>query len=247
MCSTVGDGRSAPARRARRLPPRPTGGADAGAGQAAARPGAPDAGAAPGGGRAARRRVGHLVHVAGAGPPDQRLAPTCCARSGGRCASTRPGSEHLVSLAQPVGRRRCGRRHARRGAVVAAAADRGASNRRRPTSSGRTGSSPAWNAAQARLYPPIERARRHRAQPDVGAVRPPGRARADRRLGHPRPPGAGRVPRRHHRRSPRPGDDGARRPAVGAAATSSARGGRSTTWPGSRPACAGSTTPAPAC
>ncbi len=54
----------------------------------------------------------------------------------------------------------------------------------------------AWNAAEARLYPPLDRLDGLERNLIWVLFADCGHPRADRRLGHPRPSGAGRVPRR---------------------------------------------------
>ena len=147
-CGRLADG---PSRRARRVPAGAPRGESARAGRAAARARAAHARAAARGGGDARRRVGHLVHVARTGAPDQRV-PRRAARDRAGAALDEAGIEHLLALDRP--------RHA----------GRGAARRRRARSSGcstRWMPAPAyvlgphwefvaWNAAQARLYPRID-------------------------------------------------------------------------------------------
>ena len=154
------------------------------------------------------------------------------------------GTDHLLTLARPVADVPAPL-PARRRAVRAAPSDR----RLRAGSRLRARAALPVRRLERRRGPPVPaagRPRRARAQPALGAVHPPRRARPDRRLGPPRASGPGRVPRRDHRRPPRPGADRAGRPPDRRRATSSAAGGRSTTSPASRPGCAASTTPSPA-
>ena len=92
------------------------------AGLAAGHP-APHPGPAPRGGRAARRGRRDLVHVAGAGPPDQRQRPG--ARRGGAHAAAGPGR---AGAPVPAGRR-ARRGRGRRDAAPAASRSRPRSSR----------------------------------------------------------------------------------------------------------------------
>ena len=215
-------------------------------GQAAPWPRPPHARAAPRGGRPARRRVGDLVHVARTGPPDQRLDRRAAGdRAGAAPRRRRPGPPRL---ARPPDQSPTGPTIAPPDEVPTRAAP--AHRRVRAGAGLRARAALGVRRVERRRGPavPADRAARGAAaQPDLVAVRRPGRPRPDRRLGHPRPPGAGRVPGGHDLRAPRPRDGGARRRSSAPPARSSAAGGPSTTWPGSRPGCAASTIPAPAC
>ena len=131
-------------RRPRCVSARSPRGAHASAGRPARRANAADARPAPRGGGDARRRVGHLVHVARAGPSDQRL--------GRRAAGDREGVAPRRRRHRPPG---CARAAVAAGAAVAhrratapttsplpCAASSTPSNRHRHTSSDRAGSSP---------------------------------------------------------------------------------------------------------
>ena len=222
--------------RARREALRPTG-------RPPRRPRPAHAGPAARGGGDARRRVRHVVHVARAGPPDQRL-DRCAAGDRARAA---PRRRRASTISPPSASRPPAPPVADRyGPDDVPSALRRLIAAFEPAPAyvlGPHWEFAAWNAAQARLYPPHRSLPDERPQPVVGAVRRPGDPRADRRLGHPRPPSAGRVPRLHDGPPRRPADGRAGRAAAAPPATTSTAGGPSTTSPASRPGCAASTIP----
>ena len=139
----------------------------------AARAGPAHPGPAPRGGGAAGRRVGHLVHVARAGPADQRLRRRAAGdRPGAAPRRRRPGPP---PHAGPPGRRRA---RTRRPPTDVPSALRRLIDAFEPAPAYVLG--PHWSSSpgtppRRRLYPPLGRPRGARAQPALGAVRPPRR------------------------------------------------------------------------